>query len=57
MDFRDTPDEAAFRGELRGWLASALPPDWAERDPHVGRWDFEHARDWSRSSSRPATRV
>jgi alkylation response protein AidB-like acyl-CoA dehydrogenase len=48
MDFRDTPDEAAFRGELRSWLASALPADWSERDPHVGRWDFEYARDWSR---------
>ncbi|HZB49431.1 MAG TPA: acyl-CoA dehydrogenase [Mycobacteriales bacterium] len=48
MDFRDTPDEAAFRGELRSWLADALPPDWAERDPHVGRWDFEYAREWSR---------
>ena len=48
MDFRDTPDEAAFRGELRSWLAAALPPDWAERDPHVGRWDFEYAREWSR---------
>jgi len=48
MDFRDTPDEAAFRDELRSWLASALPPDWSERDPHVGRWDFEYAREWSR---------
>lgn len=48
MDFRDTPDEAAFRGELRSWLASALPSDWSERDPHVGRWDFEYAREWSR---------
>ena len=48
MDFRDTPEEAAFRGDLRAWLASALPEDWAERDPHVGRWDFEFARDWSR---------
>ncbi|MFL6128682.1 MAG: acyl-CoA dehydrogenase [Mycobacteriales bacterium] len=48
MDFRDTPDEAAFRGELRSWLASALPADWSERDPHVGRWDFEYAREWSR---------
>ena len=48
MDFRDTPDEAAFRGELRSWLALALPADWSERDPHVGRWDFEYAREWSR---------
>ena len=35
MDFRDTPEEAAFRGDLRAWLASALPDDWGERDPHV----------------------
>jgi alkylation response protein AidB-like acyl-CoA dehydrogenase len=48
MDFRDTPDEAAFREELRSWLASALPPDWSERDPQVGRWDFDFAREWSR---------
>ncbi|HYT10081.1 MAG TPA: acyl-CoA dehydrogenase [Mycobacteriales bacterium] len=48
MDFRDTPDEAAFRRDLRTWLGSALPADWAERDPHVGRWDFEFARTWSR---------
>jgi alkylation response protein AidB-like acyl-CoA dehydrogenase len=48
VDFRDTPDEAAFRDELRSWLASALPPDWSERDPHVGRWGFEYAREWSR---------
>jgi alkylation response protein AidB-like acyl-CoA dehydrogenase len=48
VDFRDTPDEAAFRDELRSWLASALPADWSERDPHVGRWDFEYAREWSR---------
>ena len=48
MDFRDSPEEAAFRGELRAWLASALGDDWTERDPHVGRWDFEFARDWSR---------
>jgi alkylation response protein AidB-like acyl-CoA dehydrogenase len=48
VDFRDTPDEAAFRGELRSWLASALPAGWSERDPHVGRWDFEYAREWSR---------
>ena len=47
MDFRDSPEEAAFRAELRSWLASALPPDWGERDPHVGRWDFGYARDWS----------
>jgi alkylation response protein AidB-like acyl-CoA dehydrogenase len=48
MDFRDTPDEAAFRTGLRAWLAENLPADWAERDPHVGRYDLDFARDWAR---------
>jgi alkylation response protein AidB-like acyl-CoA dehydrogenase len=48
MDFRDTPDEAAFRTGLRAWLAANLPADWAERDPHVGRYDLDFARDWAR---------
>ena len=48
MDFRDSPDEAAFRAELRSWLAGALPDDWSERDPHVGRWDFAAAKEWTR---------
>ena len=25
MDFRDTPEEAAFRATLRSWLQDALP--------------------------------
>lgn len=48
MDFRDSPEEAAFRAELRAWLAAELPPDWADREPHVGRWDFDAARAWTR---------
>jgi alkylation response protein AidB-like acyl-CoA dehydrogenase len=48
VDFRDSPDEAAFRAELRSWLAAELPPDWGEREPHVGRWDFAEARRWTR---------
>lgn len=47
MDFRDTPEEARFRTELRDWLRVNLPSDWAQRDPHVGRWDFDAARDWT----------
>jgi alkylation response protein AidB-like acyl-CoA dehydrogenase len=47
MDFRDAPDEAAFRAELRRWLAGNLPAGWAQRPPHVGRWHDELARDWS----------
>lgn len=30
MDFNYTPAEEAFRQELRGWLASALPQGWGE---------------------------
>jgi alkylation response protein AidB-like acyl-CoA dehydrogenase len=47
MDFRDTPEEAAFRAELRDWLAAALPADWLTRPPQVGRYSDEQAREWS----------
>jgi alkylation response protein AidB-like acyl-CoA dehydrogenase len=49
VDFRDSPDEAAFRAELRSWLASELPADWGDREPHVGRWNFDEARRWTRA--------
>ncbi|HEY7381529.1 MAG TPA: acyl-CoA dehydrogenase family protein [Gaiella sp.] len=48
MDFRDTPDEAAFRTELRAWLRSNLP---GELRGHVGgaaRFDGDALREWSR---------
>jgi alkylation response protein AidB-like acyl-CoA dehydrogenase len=48
MDFRDTSQEAAFRADLRAWLAANLPADWATRDPQVGRYSPEQARAWSR---------
>jgi alkylation response protein AidB-like acyl-CoA dehydrogenase len=48
MDFRDTPEEAAFRGELRTWIAANLPRGWRERKPSGGRIDETFARDWSR---------
>jgi alkylation response protein AidB-like acyl-CoA dehydrogenase len=47
MDFRDTPDEAAFRAELRAWLRDSLPDDWTSRTPQVGRYPEEMARRWS----------
>jgi alkylation response protein AidB-like acyl-CoA dehydrogenase len=28
MDFHFTPEEEAFRQELRGWLGENVPPDW-----------------------------
>ncbi len=30
MDLHDTPAEAAFRAEVRRWLAENLPEGWAE---------------------------
>jgi len=44
MDFRDSPEEAAFRAELRGWLRE----NWTERQLRAGRPDVDFHRDWSR---------
>jgi alkylation response protein AidB-like acyl-CoA dehydrogenase len=36
VDLRDTPDEAAFRDELRAWLAAHLPADQREFSRKLG---------------------
>ncbi len=36
MDFRDTPEEAAFRQEVRDFIRKELPPELAERDVEWG---------------------
>src|SRR5690242_6556776 len=43
MDYRDTPDEAAFRAEMRSWLAEhtprePLPDDDDERQHFLEEW-------------------
>jgi alkylation response protein AidB-like acyl-CoA dehydrogenase len=48
VEFRDTPEEAAFRSELRAWLRDNLPPDPPGRSPRTGRWDLDGAAAWSR---------
>ena len=48
MDFRDTPDEATFRKELRGWIADNLPEGWRDRAPSSGRMDESVSREWSK---------
>jgi alkylation response protein AidB-like acyl-CoA dehydrogenase len=48
VDFRDTPDEASFRTELRTWLTNNLPTGWAERTPAPGRNEDAVSREWSR---------
>jgi alkylation response protein AidB-like acyl-CoA dehydrogenase len=48
VDLSDTADEAAFRDDLRGWLAANLPADWGQRTPEPGRWDEDFSRAWSK---------
>ncbi len=48
MDFRDTPEEAAFRAEVRAWFEANLPEGWREKGPARGRMEEEIARDWSK---------
>lgn len=43
MDFRDNPDEAAFRAELRDWLHE----HWSDQAPTAGRPDVDAHRAWS----------
>jgi alkylation response protein AidB-like acyl-CoA dehydrogenase len=45
VDFRDSPDEAAFRKELREWIDANKPPDTGHR---AGRGEDEVQRDWAR---------
>jgi alkylation response protein AidB-like acyl-CoA dehydrogenase len=44
VDFRDTPEEAAFRKELRAWLEANKP---AEQEPEAGRMDEAASREWA----------
>jgi alkylation response protein AidB-like acyl-CoA dehydrogenase len=50
MDFRDTPEEAAFRKEIRDWLERNLPEGWDRTQltlvPPEDR--LEMLRDWQR---------
>jgi alkylation response protein AidB-like acyl-CoA dehydrogenase len=48
MDFRDSPEEAAFRSDLRAWIDANLPTGWRDRPPGPGRGDEAIAREWSR---------
>ncbi len=48
MDFNDLPEEAAFRAELRAWIADNLPKGWSERAPSSGRMDESVSREWSK---------
>jgi alkylation response protein AidB-like acyl-CoA dehydrogenase len=49
VDFRDTPDEAAFRAELREWLAANVPDELRGHRGGARRFDGPELRAWSRA--------
>jgi alkylation response protein AidB-like acyl-CoA dehydrogenase len=49
MDLRDTPEEAAFRGELRAWLEEHLPEELQGHRGGAARFDRPDMRQWSRA--------
>ena len=48
MELRDTPDEAAFRAELRAWLDANLPEERRGGRGGAQRFDDAFGRAWSR---------
>ena len=48
MDLRDTPEEAAFRAELRAWLDANLPDEKRGGRGGAQRFDDAFGREWSR---------
>jgi alkylation response protein AidB-like acyl-CoA dehydrogenase len=48
VQLRDSPDEAAFRSEVRDWLAANLTDDLRGRRGGAARFE-EWGRDWSRT--------
>ena len=48
MDLRDTPEEAAFRSELRAWLDANLPDERRGGRGGAQRFDDSFGREWSR---------
>jgi alkylation response protein AidB-like acyl-CoA dehydrogenase len=48
VDLRDTPDEAAFRAELRAWIEAALPDERRGGRGGSQRYDDGFGREWSR---------
>jgi len=48
VDLRDTPDEARFRDELRGWIATNLPAEKRGGRGGAQRFEDPFVREWSR---------
>jgi alkylation response protein AidB-like acyl-CoA dehydrogenase len=46
MDFRFTPQQDAFREDVRSFLSNALPPDWVGADNAIDEEAFEFGREF-----------
>jgi alkylation response protein AidB-like acyl-CoA dehydrogenase len=51
MDLRDTPEEAAFRAEVRTWIAESLPEGLKGHRGGAERFEGPALREWSRKLS------
>ena len=49
MDFRDTPEQAAFRAEVRTWIDDNLPAELHGHHGGAARFDGPEVRAWSRA--------
>ena len=49
VDFRDTPEQAAFRSEVRSWFEENLPDDLRGQLGGAARFDGDELRAWSRA--------
>jgi len=49
VDFRDTPEEARFREEVRTWLDASLPDELRGHRGGEARFDGPEVRAWSRA--------
>jgi alkylation response protein AidB-like acyl-CoA dehydrogenase len=49
VDFRDTPEQAAFRAEVRAWLDEHLPAELRGHQGGGARFDGPEIREWSRT--------
>ena len=48
MDLRDSPEEAAFRAEIRAWIEANLPAELRGSRGGAARFEGPESRDWSR---------
>src|SRR5262245_13343933 len=48
MDLRDSAEEAAFRAEIRAWIAANLPAELKGSRGGAARFEGPESRDWSR---------